>query len=84
MSEKRTRTVNEHGIGMLGLPGERMLDFRVFEESGTVHVEFDTTVSNDRLAGVTTTILQYLGPTEAMAFAKALERCAIRALKNIS
>jgi hypothetical protein len=71
-----TRTINEIGCGLFGVGTERMKDFRVYEEGGAVQVWVD------HEEGGVTNLLQYLTPIEAMAFAKAFERCAIAALKN--
>lgn len=72
-----TRVVNDIGCGLLA-PGaaDHVRDLRVFEESGSVQVWVETD------GGGINEIFQYLTPVEAMAFAKAFERCAIVALKN--
>ena len=75
-TQKRTRTVNDIGLGMAGMPREKMVDFRVYEESGSIQVWCEIA------PGSPSEILQYLTPEEAMAFSKAFERCAIAALKN--
>jgi hypothetical protein len=76
-TQKRTRTVNDIGLGMAGIGKERMLDFLVYEEGGRVFVKFEFEPENSP-----SELLQYLTPEEAMAFSKAFERCAIAALKN--
>jgi hypothetical protein len=79
MSQKRTREVNEIGIGMAGLAGDRIKDICVFVEGGSVvlWVEID-----DR-SGISE-FIQYFDPASAMAFSKAFERCAVAALKQSS
>lgn len=74
--QKRTRAVNDIGLGMAGIGNERLRDFRVYEESGSVQVWVEVAASPPA------ELLQYLTPEEAMAFSKAFERCAIAALKN--
>ena len=74
--QKRTRAVNDIGLGMAAIGNERMRDFILYEESGSVIVRCDC--HTDGIDEIT----QYLTPEEAMAFSKAFERCAIAALKN--
>ncbi len=69
----RLRQINEIGIGMAGVPNERMVDLRVYAEGATVQIWVETG---------TLEVMQYLTPSEAMSFAKAFERCAIQALKD--
>lgn len=73
---RRTSPVNDICLRMFGRGGERMKDFRVYEEGGSVLVCVECEATRD--------LLQYLSPEDAMAFAKAFERCAIAALKNRS
>lgn len=77
----RTRPVNDIGIGFAGLDNERAADIRVYVQSGTVIVELDVRGMDDQFSDVRHG-LQYLTAAEAMAFAKAFERCAIQALKD--
>ena len=70
---KRLRVVNDIGCGLSGAPGNFIKDFRVYEESGSVQVWFETEQRE---------YLQYLSASEAMAFAAAFERCAIAALRS--
>ena len=56
----------------------RLPEFTIYEENGSVHM-LATVVDTD---GDEHQALQYLSASEAMAFAKAFEQCAIRALKN--
>lgn len=75
LEDKRTSRVNDIGLRLTGVATEHMKLFQVYEESGTVIVE--TELANNR-----SNAIQYLSPEEAMAFAKAFERCAITALKG--
>lgn len=75
----RTRTINDIGIGLAGAVGEKMVDLRVYHESGNVLVW--TEINCD---GQSREVMQYLTPEEAMRFAAAFERCAIQALKDIA
>lgn len=82
--QRLTRPINEIGLGIAGLAGEHLRDFRIYEENGSVQIW----VAVARRRGDTSLgdieALQYLTPDQAMAFAKAFERCAIQALKNAS
>jgi hypothetical protein len=75
MPGRKVESCNGIGAHFAGVGNERMKALRVFEESGSVHVA----VNIDGSEG-----LQYLDPMQAMAFAKAFERCAIAALKNLA
>lgn len=70
----RTREINDIGIGLAGAEGECLKDIRVYPESGAVHIWVELSDGRE--------VLQYLSPLEAMAFAKAFERCAVQALKD--
>jgi hypothetical protein len=74
--ENRVRTVNDIGAGLAGGANERLVDIRVYEESGSVRVEVETDAS-----GINE-VMQYLSPIEAMKFAQAFKRCAIAALEH--
>lgn len=76
---KRTRLINDRGIGYKGIGTERIRDIRIFDEGNSVQVWVEIAPLN---SSETYEALQYLSPQEAMAFAKALERCAIQALKE--
>lgn len=58
----------------------RIPDIHFYAESGSVH--FWATVQNYDDKGIEA--LQYLDPLDAMEFAKAMEKCAIQALKDLS
>lgn len=77
----RVRRVNEVGAGKAGIGYERLKDFRVYPESGKVQVWIEVRDFPSR-GGDVIEVLQYLTAEEAMAFAKAFERCAIQALKD--
>lgn len=70
----RTRIVNDIGLGLAGADNEKLKDLRVYVENGGVQVWSEHRDGSEAL--------QYLSPVEAMAFAKAFERCAIQALKE--
>lgn len=74
MSGKRTRIVNDIGLGLAGADNEKLKDLRVYVEAGRVQVWSEHKDGSEAM--------QYLTPVEAMAFAKAFERCAIAALKD--
>ena len=74
-----TRAINDDGIGFFGVGNERMKDIRVYAENGCVMVWAEIHSWGDVREAC-----QYLNPVEAMAFAKAFERCAIQALKDIA
>lgn len=58
---------------------EKLVIVRVLEESGRVQLWVELAPS----CGCSQNeVVQYLTATEAMAFGKAFERCAIAALKN--
>lgn len=57
-----------------------MPDIHFYEESGSVHVW----VTVKDMKGESIEALQYLSASDAMRFAKAMENCAIQALKNQS
>lgn len=70
MSERRTRPINVHGLGLAGLPGEPVKDFRVYAENGAVQIwaavgDFE--------------VMQYLTPNQADEFAAAFSRSAFEA-----
>ena len=75
----RIRRVNDIGLGMAGISPERLMDLRIYAESGTVIVGV---VVGEHAESSPFEAIQYLTPQEAMAFAKAFERCAIAALKD--
>lgn len=77
----RTQGTSEGGFSFVANSGEKLLGVRVFEARG--RVEFWVEFSPDCRCEQSETV-QYLSPSEAMAFAKAFERCAIAALKNAS
>ena len=77
----RTRRVNEIGAGKVGVANERMRDFRVYVENGSVQIWVEVSDYPSR-GGDSIEVMQYLTAEEAMFFAKAFERCAIEALKN--
>jgi hypothetical protein len=81
---KRTRVVNGLGIGYAGLEGERVRDIRIYNEGGAVQfwVEVAGFGLMNNEAEIAYEAMQYLTPEEAMAVAKALERCAIQALRE--
>ena len=79
---KRTRRINDIGIGMAGIGDELVKDFRVYSESGSVQVWIE--LFDRSWNGTIHEAMQYLTPEEAMRFAKAFERCAIQALKEMS
>lgn len=70
----RTRRINDIGLGLAGADNEKLKDLRVYVENGGVQVWSEHKDGSEAL--------QYLSPVEAMAFAKAFERCAIQALKE--
>jgi hypothetical protein len=78
---KRTRCINDIGIGFKGTGDERMVDIRVYPEGGGVLV-WPEIRQHGVCATDTLEAVQYLTAEEAMAFAKAFERCAIQALKD--
>lgn len=71
-SASRTRAINGTGIGFLGRGNEKMKDIRVYHESGSVQLWVDF---------LDTSVMQYLSPEEAKAFAKAFKRCAVEAAR---
>lgn len=77
----RVRRVNEIGAGFKGIDNERMKDLRIYEESGSVQIWVEVADFQSR-GGNTIEVMQYLTPSEAMAFARAFERCEIEALKK--
>jgi hypothetical protein len=77
---KRTRVVNDIGIGFAGFVNELVKDIRVYPEGGSVQVWVE--VAERGSSGKTHEAMQYLSPEEAMAFSKALRRCAIQALEE--
>ncbi len=85
MSE-RTRVINDIGLGFRGVDGELVRDIRVYPESGSVQIWMEVCERgcNPTSPGRTHEAMQYLSPEEAMAFAKAFERCAIQALRDRS
>jgi hypothetical protein len=78
---KRTRVVNDIGIGFSGIDQELVKDIRVYPESG--RVQFWIELYERGFSGRTHEAMQYLSPEEAMAFSKALKRCAIKALEDM-
>lgn len=62
MTKRRTRRINGVGIGIKGLPGERMQDLRIFPENESVQVWAEVNGSE---------VLQYLTPKQAVQFAWA-------------
>lgn len=74
MTDRRTRILNDIGLGLAGAENEKLKDLRVYVESGSVQVWSEHKDGSEAM--------QYLTPIEAMAFAKAFERCAIAALKE--
>jgi len=77
--ERTTRVLNEIGIGLAAANStEFVRDIRVYEEGGSVQIWFEIELPRTG----NREFLQYLTPTQAMAFAKAFERCAIEALKK--
>lgn len=77
---KRTRQINERGIGYAGIDKELIRDIRVYDEGGSVQIWIEMMARGS--SGETMEALQYFTAEEAMAFAKAFERCAIQALKE--
>jgi hypothetical protein len=76
---KRTRVINDIGIGFVGVGNERMHDIRVYAEGGSVLIWAE--VEGSWVLDGTAEGLQYLTPSEAMAFSRAFRRCAIAALE---
>ena len=72
-ADSRLQKVNEIGLRFLSLETEKLQNFYIYPEGGQVLVWAQI---NDKEA------MQYMKPHEAMAFAKAFERCAIQALKD--
>ena len=72
--KNRTRAINDIGIGFAGSPGEYIRDIRIYDEIGIVRISVEMAEQE---------FVQCLSPLEAMAFAKALERCAAAALKSL-
>lgn len=70
----RISPVNDIGLRLNGSPGENLQKFYIYPECGSVQVWVETRGQMDAM--------QYLSPEEAMAFAKAFERCAIQAFKE--
>ena len=62
MRRRETRQINDVGIGLKGLPGERMRDILVYPENGSVLVRVETGGRE---------LLQYLTPEQAAEFALA-------------
>lgn len=73
----RIRQINDSGIGLWGFEGEKLRDIRVYAENGSVQLWVEVG-QGDSIEEA----MQYLTPSEAMAFAKAFERCAVQALKG--
>ncbi len=69
----RLRIVNDTGLGLKGAEKDRVQDIRLFEESGSIQLWFETK---------DTQMFQYLTAEEAMAFAVVLERLAIVVFKK--
>jgi len=80
---KRTRPINDCGIGYAGIENEKMRDIRIYHENGRVQIWVEVAGYNTFTSDLPPyEALQYLNPIEAMAFSKALARCAIEALKD--
>ena len=79
---KRTRRINDIGIGMAGIGDELVKDIRVFPENGNVQVWIE--LFDRSWNGTIHEAMQYLSPEEAMRFSMAFARCAIQALKEMS
>jgi hypothetical protein len=77
---RRTRRINAIGIGFAGIDTELINDIRVYPEGGSVQIWVEIHQRDNWPQ--THEAMQYLSPEEAMAFAKAFERCAIQALKE--
>lgn len=73
------RVINDIGIGFKGDEKDLIRDIRIYEESGSVQFWVEV---KDRRSENTMEALQYLSAQQAMDFANALKRCAIRALEN--
>lgn len=73
------RVINDIGIGFRGGKEDWIQDIRIYEESGSVQFWVEV---KDRRSENTMEALQYLSAQQAMAFANALKRCAIRAMEN--
>ena len=71
----RIRSINTTGAGFLGLPGERMIDFRVYHEAGAVQIWVDVSGSGSGL--------QYLTPDEADALGAAFKMAAFDARRYL-
>lgn len=76
---KRTRDINDRGIGFAGIDKELIRDIRVYDEGGRVQVWVEVMIGKEN---ETREAMQYMTAEEAMAFAKAFERCAIQALRD--
>lgn len=75
-NERTVKPCNE--IGLIIESDCRLPEIKFYEESGTVYF-FATVHDSDEKEQEA---LQYLSAQDAMKFAKAMEACAIRALKN--
>lgn len=82
VTTKRTRQINDRGIGYAGIDKELIRDIKIYDEGGRVQVWVEMMLRGS--SGETMEAMQYLTAEEAMAFAKALERCAIQALKEVA
>lgn len=71
----RLQHVNDIGLKLVGAENERLQSFGVWMDGGSLQVWVS-------VCGSDIEVMQYLTPGEAMAFAKAFERCAIAALKE--
>jgi hypothetical protein len=80
MTTRRTKPCNVIGISLVGKPNERLHRLVVYQDSDTVIV--DARVVSPRDQAIVEAI-QYLTPIEAMAFARAFERCAVAALRVV-
>lgn len=74
----RTEIFNGTGLLLYGGPDHRMKEIKIYQDKTTIYIETTIRLFNneEKMA------LQYISPSEAMAFAKAFERCAIAAFKE--
>lgn len=70
----RLQSAGKVGLKLVGAENERLQSFGVWMDGGSLQVWVS-------VRGSDIEVMQYLTPGEAMAFAKAFERCAIAALK---
>lgn len=78
MADETTRPSANIGLRISGAAGDNMRDFMVWHEGREVMVRAEVVRRNGQVVGAN----RRLEPHQALAFAKAFERCAVAALKE--